>query len=195
MTKALPDRNRNKTEYERKAESAIRKYVFKAIDKAKGDKITVQRAVDRNWKLKRKKHPTDPLNTHCVSKSTRKKEVDEIMSLAWGPFYKWIDKHKATIYRNFDDVYESLLCAIEQGKQRQREWDKKERQRKAAFHIEFVTDPESAMFGRLGTGMTDKQRYHLKDQLKGRKPIKRRKKFDPQRDEREQFLQGFDNDE
>jgi hypothetical protein len=117
MTKALPDRNRNrnKTQYERKAEAAIREYVFNAIDKAKGEKITVQRAVDINWKLKRKKHPTDPLNTHCVSKSTRKKEVDEIMSLAWAPFYKWIDRHKSTIYRNIDDVYESLLCAIEQG--------------------------------------------------------------------------------
>jgi len=154
---------------------------------------TIKPQVDREWKLNPRNKGKNMY--HKASVEARKKKVKEIGKFFFPSFYYWHDKHLATIYRNFDECWESLLYAISVIKQRQKEANEEERRRQEAFHIEFVTDPESAMLGRLGAGLTDKQRYHLKQQLKGRKPVKRRKKFDTQRDEREQFLQGSGYDE
>jgi hypothetical protein len=145
------------------------------------------------WIWKHILHDTYELSNHQRAKGWIDEAVRIAMEIFFTPaFCYWLDKPQTVIDRRWKDVWKSYLdfAALKERLERQRKFE--ELRNKQAQSIKWKTNPEAAKYGDEAAGEAKKQMYDTTQKVKGKKKFARRKKFDDQRDEREQHLQESD---
>jgi len=145
------------------------------------------------WIWKHILHDTYELSTHQRAKGWIDEAVKNAMEESFTPgFCYWLDKPESVIERRWKEVWQSVLDygVLKEKLRREREFE--ELRNKEAFSIKWKTNPPAAMSGDEAAGMPKKQMYDMNQKVKGKKKFACRKKFDDQRDEREQHLQESD---